>query len=233
MMTYCASQILKHGPASLTTYALAVKRCSSFFPTLWGVMTEPGDRPYFLLKEIPNNRLNAGAARKQPPVHVRILADEHTKLPAMRSGLESIDRVTWSDRLFQMRTSLGTSTYVLEHGSTVVGFLTVHTDADRLTIAEVVVDQSHQSNGYGGILLRFAETLARQGDCRVIQLNAISDKVPVYQGFGFAQQPVAPIALDDETYHPMERLVLYHQGHQHIDGSAALPTDSAIRNTMG
>jgi GNAT superfamily N-acetyltransferase len=225
MMNYCASQILKHSPASLTTYALAVKRCSAFFPTIWGVMTEAGDRPYFLLKQIPNNRLNAGANRKQPPVHIRLLAAEHTKLPPMPSTLESIDRVTWSDRLFQMRTSPGTSTYVLERGAIVVGFLTLHMDADQLTVAEVVVDPSHQANGYGGILMRFAETLARQADCRVVRLNAIREKVAVYEGFGFAKQPVAPIKLDDEEYHPMERLVLYHQGHRHVDSVAPLLGD--------
>lgn len=222
MMTHCVSEILKHEPASLTTYALAVKRCSTFFPTLWGVMTDEGDRPYFLLGAIPNNRLNAGARNKQPPVHIRLLAEEHADGKPIKCGLASIDRVTWSDRLFQMNEAAGTLTYVLERGPTVVGFLTLHVDAEALTIAEVVVDPDYQDSGYGGILLRFAETMARQSDCHRIRLNAISAKVDLYKKYGFDRSHRPARRLDAEEYHPMERLVLYHQGRRHVDGSGPI-----------
>jgi ribosomal protein S18 acetylase RimI-like enzyme len=219
MMSHCAAEVLRREPSSLTTYALTVKRCSSFFPTLWGVMTEEGDRPYFLLDKIPNNRLNAGAKHKQPPVNIRLLAEEHVKRPAVLSGLSSIDRVTWSDRVFQMRSAASTFTYLLEHGKDIAGFLTVHWDKDELVVAEVVVAEGFKERGYGGVLLRFAESLARQSDCRTIRLNAISNKVKMYEGFGYQKAGRVPLTLDDEEYHPMDRLVLYHQGRHHIDGS--------------
>ena len=226
MMSHCASEILKFAPSSLTTYALAVRRCSSFFPTLWGVMTDEADRPYFLLDSIPNNRLNAGAVRPQPSVHMRLLAESHLSHPPIASGLDSIDRVTWADRLFQMNTTPGTYTYVLERGSEIVGFVTVHQTNDNLSVAEVVVDTTLRDSGYGGILIRFAETLARQGNCQTVRLNAIEARTDLYKRFGYRRSSKPELKLGSEVYHPMEREVLYHQGKRHVDGSTVtLPSD--------
>lgn len=227
MMSHCVAKVLKLEPATVTTYALAVKRCTSFVPTLWGVMTDEVDRPYFLLDSIPNNRLNAGSKHPQPPVHLRTLCKEHLAAPGIRSGIASIDRVTWSDRLFQMETNPGTLTYLLEEGSKIRGFLTIHQDRDSLAIAEVVVDDSVRGKGYGGVLIRFADTLARQGSCQRIHLNAIIDRVDTYKGFGYRRNSKPELVLDTEVYHPMEREVLYHQGRRHVDGSSVeIPSDS-------
>jgi hypothetical protein len=81
-----------------------MKAGASFVPTIWGVTIDETDRAFFLLDEIPNHRLDAGnPEKKQPPVHVERLDQRHKDRPAVTSGVESMDRPKWSDRLFQMR----------------------------------------------------------------------------------------------------------------------------------
>lgn len=215
MMRRCADEVLRHGPTELCSYALVIKRSSVFIPTLWGLMIDEADRAYFLLDKIPNNRLNAGAKRPQPPVLLQRLNESHLAQPLVNSGVKSIGRMTWSDRHYQMQTAgVHTCTYVLERTQTIVGFLTVHSYApDSLTIGEIVVDQRHQKHGYGGMLLRFADTLARQANCRIVRLHAIKEQIEFYEHFGYRLAPGGQmIRLDDEGYQWMERTVLYHQG---------------------
>ncbi len=208
MMSACVEELLKQAPASVITYALVVKRRSVFFPTLWGVMTDDTDRTYFQLEKIPNNRLDAGQA-SQPAVHLRRLTASHT-VP-ITSGVPSIDRVTWGDRLFQMQTHPGTCTYVLEQADVALGFVTVHHEPDSLSVGEVVVAEAARGKKYGGILIRFADTLARQTDCKKVRLNAIKDRVPTYTRFGYRKADGGIIRLEQEEYQPMEKAVLYHQ----------------------
>ena len=212
MMSRCADEVLLRGPSELSSYVLVLKRGSSFIPTLWGMMIDETDRAYFLLNKIPNNRLHAEASYPQPLVQLRKLNENHVARPALVSGVKSIDRMTWSDRRFQMKTS-NTCTYVLEKAQAIVGFLTIHfSGLDELVIDEIVIDPEHQRKGYGGVLLRFADTLARQADCRVVKLNAIERGTEFYKGFKYRLVPDRePISLDDEVYRPMERAVLYHQ----------------------
>ncbi|MEI9895099.1 MAG: GNAT family N-acetyltransferase [Chthoniobacter sp.] len=214
MMGRCATEMLRHAPAELCSYSLVIKRGSTFIPTLWGVMIDETDRAYFLLDEIPNNRLDAGARRAQPLVHLQKLRGEMRERPAILSGVPSIDRMTWDDRFFQMQTSTsGACTYVLERGQQMVGFLTLHfSDGDSLSIDEIVVAEAQRSEGYGGVLLRFAETMARQAECRSIRLNAHEDRIPVYEGFNYGPIPGRGVLqLEAERYQPMEKAVLYHQ----------------------
>jgi hypothetical protein len=213
MMRRCAAEILRHNPAELCTYSLVIKRGSSFIPTLWGVMIEESDRAYFLLDEIPNNRMDAGT-RPQPLVHLQKLGPEHLELPSIPSGVPSIDRMTWGDRHYQMQTSTsGVCTYVLERGRNMVGFLTIHfSEANSLTIDEIVVAEAQRGGGYAGVLLRFAETIARHAECRSIRLNAIQERVHIYDGFRYLPIPGKEVLqLGTEKYQPMEKAVLYHQ----------------------
>ncbi len=215
-MARCAAAVLKHRPSSVASYSVVLKRRSVFIPTLWGVMTDETDRAHFLLNKIPNNRLNAGAKSSQPHVHLRRLDESRSKAPTIKCDVPSIDRVTWGDRLWEMATSDGaTTTYLLERSETVVGFLTLHVEdrgaARVMTVLEVAVDPSEKDKGYGGLLLRFADTMARQAECDAVRLNAIEEKVPMYEKFGYhrvAGSLVLP--LEDERYYPMERRVLYH-----------------------
>jgi hypothetical protein len=121
--------------------------------------------------------------------------------------------MTWDDRLWQMKTGDGAiTTYVLEQGETIVGFLTVHIDErarpETMTIMEIASDKG---NGFGGVLIRFADTLARQSECAVVRLHAIKDRVGFYERFGYsACMGSADLSLGLEVYRPMERPVLYH-----------------------
>jgi ribosomal protein S18 acetylase RimI-like enzyme/pyrimidine operon attenuation protein/uracil phosphoribosyltransferase len=215
-MASCASLVLAHKPASLASYAVVLKRSSRFIPTLWGVMTDETDRTHFLLNKIPNNRLNAGG-KPQPHIHLRRLEERDCATPIVKSGLASIERVTWSDRLWQMTTTrMATTTYVLERGEQIVGFLTVHIDEQSsvTTVSEIVVDSAEKDQGYGGVLIRFADTLARQAESAYVRLNAIEEKVSLYEKFGYYRSPGASeLRLDRERYYPMERPVLYHHVH--------------------
>ncbi|MBI4027617.1 MAG: GNAT family N-acetyltransferase [Verrucomicrobia bacterium] len=214
MMSKCAEEILRHGPEELSSYSLFVKQHSIFIPTIWGVMIDEADRAYFLLNKIPNNRLNAGK-KGQLPLQIQRLDSKHLSQPPIVSNVKSMDRMTWGDRLFQMKVTDGTTcTYVLERTGQIVGFLTVHPfdGSGGLSIDEVVVDSKAQAHGYGGVLVRFADTLARQSNHRLVRLNAIKEKTGFYEKFGYQQVSGAEtIKLDDEEYQPMERKVLYHQ----------------------
>jgi N-acetylglutamate synthase-like GNAT family acetyltransferase len=220
MMSACAQKVLSYDPTELSSYVLVIKRGSGFIPTFWGMMMEETDRAFFLLDQIPNNRLDAAGhnpqeTKKQPPVHIERLSTRMLKSPHVRSGVKSMDRMTWSDRHFQMNSSEhNVCTYVLEHGKTIVGYLTLHRLAENggLMVDEVAVDVKQRGKDYGGVLMRFADTLARQGNCSVLRLLAIEDKVRFYDKFGF--RLVAgkdAILLDNEKYILMEKLVLYHQ----------------------
>lgn len=214
MMSLCADEVMKHGASDVFSYALVVKCRSVFIPTLWGIMTADADRTYFLLEKIPNNRLDAGQ-RPQPPVQLRLLDERHLEVVQVKSGVASIDRVTWGDRYFQMRAVDGTCTYVLERSGVIHGFVTVTIDGSILTIAEIAVDERSRGLGYGGILIRFAETLARHLDCDFVRLNALEARVGFYENEGFKKLDKAPIPLEQEKYLPMEKPILHHHHLSH------------------
>jgi hypothetical protein len=86
MMSNCAAEVLKYDPLEVSSYALVIKRGSAFIPTLWGMMMEETDRAFFLLKEIPNHRLDAAGhnpqkTKKQPLVHIERLNEQMLELP--------------------------------------------------------------------------------------------------------------------------------------------------------
>jgi ribosomal protein S18 acetylase RimI-like enzyme len=211
MMARCAREVLRHQPADLLTYSLTIKRGSAFIPILWGLMIEESDRAYFLLQRIPNNRMDAGN-RPQPFVHLQKLNEEMVNDEPIRSGVKSIDRMTWADRLYQMQTTDSAAcTYLLKRGAESVGFLTLHFSAQVLFIDEIVVKKEDRGQGYAGILLRLGETMARQAGCRSIRLNAIEKRKEVYMGFKHLPLPGAStLTLGSEQYHPLEKAVLYH-----------------------
>lgn len=219
MMSACAAEVLRYEPAELASYALVMKRGSSFIPTMWGLMVEETDRAFFLLDVIPNNRLdavghNGPSQKKQPQVHMQRLNERMLNAPVLKSGVDSMDRMRWSDRHFQMVASDNqTCTYVLQRGANIVGFVTMHgLPCGGLMVDEVVTDPQQRSKGYGGILMRFADTLARQGNCRVVRLLAIKNNVEYYEKHEYRRiEDAKPIPLDNEEYFPMEKAVLYHQ----------------------
>jgi ribosomal protein S18 acetylase RimI-like enzyme len=213
MMRDCVDEVLKHKPSAVSSYTLVIKKCSLFIPTMWGLMMDEQDRAYFLLSEIPNQRLNVGK-KSQLPLHIRLLEESHTARPPVVSGVASMDRMTWWDRLYQMNASDGDiCTYVLECSDAVAGYLTVrYFDPAGLAIDEIAVDISARRAGYGGILIRFADTLARHSNARIVRLNAIENRIDWYEGHHYFKSPgKAVLSLDKERYQPMDRKVLYHK----------------------
>jgi GNAT superfamily N-acetyltransferase len=212
-MAKAVRSIREYGAAEVCTYTLVLKRGSSFIPSLWGVMVNDQDRAYFLLERTPNNRLTTHLSETFPYLHLRRLAEEDMGQPPVKCKLASMDRVTWGDRWFDMAEGDRSGcTYLLETSAGAVGYLTVHHDsAGCMVIDEVAVDQRQRNRGYGGVLVRFADTLARHGGCSKVRLNAISNLVKWYGRFGYKVVPGRNlIRLDDEKYQPMERRVLYH-----------------------
>jgi GNAT superfamily N-acetyltransferase len=217
MMNDCAAKVLEFAPSALSSYALVMKRGSIFIPTFWGVMIEETDRALFLLPAIPNQRLDAtgdNPTKKQPSVHLERLNKNMLTAPLIESGVQSLDRIRWSDRYFQMEaTEFRTCTYLLKRGSNITGYLTLHVlDGGGLMVDEVAVHPEFRGVGLAGVLMRFADTLARQGNCPVIRLLAIREQVEMYKRFDFREVAgKALIQLDNEAYQLMEKVVLYHQ----------------------
>jgi GNAT superfamily N-acetyltransferase/hypoxanthine phosphoribosyltransferase len=213
-MIRCADEVLKYGPKELLSYSLIMKAGSSFVPTIWGVTIDETDRAFFLLDEIPNHRLDAGSSeKKQQAVHIERLDDRHRTAPPIVSKVASMDSQSWGARIYQMKVSPGLHTYVLVRLGKVIGYLTIRFADRYMAIDELAVDEKQHGHGYGGVLLRFADTLARQANCRTVQLNAIDKRVSFYEEAKYQKiSNTSPIRLDDdEIYWPMERTVLYHQ----------------------
>lgn len=203
-------RVQEFDPASLSSYTLVLKRSSTFVPTHWGLMIGDYDRAYFLLDKLPNNRLNP----KSPDCHFRRLTDDDLDSAPVVSGVDSIDRVTWADRWYDMRSSeRERRTYLLESGKDLVGFVTFVTTADGTTLLvdEVVVDERFQGGGYGSALMRWAETMARQLRCSELRLWAIDDQVSFYERLGY--EPTGQgdqMNLEGHTYELMRKKIIYH-----------------------
>jgi GNAT superfamily N-acetyltransferase len=207
-MSKVVSEVIAAKASAVCTYALVVKRSAAFVPSFWGVSIEDHDRAYFLLNELPNNRLNP----RDPYIHIRRLSQNDIKAPAVVSGLESLDRFTWADRYYDMETRGGSHiTYVLEAGATIIGYLTfTFRDSSTMDLDEVAVDRQHQGKGYSSALMRWAETSARQARVQAMRLWGIADQVPKYEHLGYRKEHDRKMTLDDGTYYFMSKRVMYH-----------------------
>ena len=212
-MTNCAQALFNAGAAAVLTYSLVLKHSSSFIPTLWSLSIADTDRAFFLLDAIPNNRLDAGPHQHAPPcVHIRILSESDAASQPVESGVSSLDRVTWGDRHFDMQLDSGRTTYLLQTATGIGGYLTVNRATPGiLHVDEIVIGTAARGAGLGGILLRFAETLARQSDATFVRLHAIEERISFYEKHGYHPVPgTHALRLDAEVYRLMERPVLYH-----------------------
>ena len=124
-----------------------------------------------------------------------------------------MDRVTWGDRYFDMKAGRQRRcSYVLEKGYEILGYVTLsQAEAGCLSIDEVAVDRQHQGKNLGAVLMRFADTMARQFDCRTIRLHAIADKLDFYKAFGYEAVAESALMLDNEEYWLMEKAVIYNE----------------------
>ena len=229
-MNRCVQQAYLLGAVGVCTYALVMKRGSGFVPTFWGLMINDADRAYFLLDTLPNNRLEGRVENQSPPyANLRLLQESDTSKPLLKKTVSSMDRATWGDRLFDMRTNPDHKTYVLETaklsvteqeqatdrektGGRIVGYLTIsQVELNSIQIDEVAVHPNECGKGYGALLIRFAETLARHSQCDSVRLYSISNRVDFYKGLGYdLAKGDKPIPLDAEQYLAMEKPILHH-----------------------
>jgi GNAT superfamily N-acetyltransferase len=210
-MTQAVAKIMGHGAKSVSTYALAIKRGTGFLPTMWGVMIDDADRVFLLLNEIPNQRLHTGK-RKISSIHIQKLNDGHLEKPTPFSGVKSMDRITWGDRYFDMKTSeQARVSYVLQNGNKILGYLTVHrASKDCMMVDEIAVERKLRGKGFGSILIRFAHTLARQSNCPFVRLFANKDELDFYERNSYQhKQEEKPICVEGEEYVLMERTIIY------------------------
>jgi len=217
-MCRTVNEAINLGAAHVSAYSLVIKAGSNLIPTFWGVIIDDMDRIYFLLDKIPNGRLDSGpekkdgTIRKIPSVLIRRLCEQHLQTPPVESGVNSLDRVTWGDRYFDMQAGDHKEcTYVLQTGNEIVGYMSLHlSDPSCLFVTELAVHQPQARKGFGAILMRFADTLARQSNCEWLRLNAIESKITFYEGFGYKIIPGRDkIRLDAEVYVPMEHKIVY------------------------
>ena len=196
--------------AMVVSYSLVLKRKSTFVPTFWGLTIGDHDRAYFLLDNIPNNRLRSrfgGAYLRQ------LVSEDVASLPPMLSGLEAMDRITWADRWFDIQCSeRERSTYLLYVDRDVAGYITfaISERYAALTVDEVAVREDLRGQGLGGALLRWAETTARQVGASELNMWAIEDQVPKYEKLGYATVPgVSSMKLEAKDYFFMRKRVVY------------------------
>lgn len=199
------------GAASVFSYTLVLKRTSVLVPTLWGVMIDDHDRAYFMLDSIPNNRLKAKAG----VTHLRQLVESDIDvLPPVISENAAMNRITWADRWFDIRCGeRERSTYLLYSGGVLVGYVTcvINGSRDALTIDEVAVDKNHEGKGFGGVLMRFVETMARHVGASEINLWGVDKRVPLYEHEGYQIDPgVTGLTLEGSKYIYMRKQIVHH-----------------------
>lgn len=203
-----------HGPRSIATYTLILKQSSCFIPTYWAVTIHDHDRAYFLLPKVPNNRLDPKFPRDHG--HLRRLSEaDLATLPPIVSGTTSLDRTTWEDRWWDMQVTKGADsqhyTFLFEICGAVVGYLTYTLTPNSMTIDEVAIAKDLKRKKYGGTLMRWAETVARQSSCAEITLWAIESGVPFYEAQDYRlDQSKSDMTLDGDKFKLMRKKILYH-----------------------
>ena len=151
-----------------------------------------------------NNRLFASGC-------VRELENTDQAKPKPVCGEKCIDKFSWGDLLYEMRTDPHRKTYVYERQGRIMGYVNFRLTPEEAVFVDVVaVDASCQNQDVGGSLMRWTETCGRNCHCTTIHLWAIDDRKPWYSGkFGYSCYD-KPHVLDGTTFHPMRKKLLYN-----------------------
>lgn len=249
-MATAVRKIWEAGATGVCSYSLVLKESSRFIPNFWAVSIADEDRAFFLLSSIPNNRfvplrsfdegsvaeepfanaLIEAKARRLPYFSLRKLSRDDIDQKKFDVGVESLNRSTWADLYYVTRNSHDCLTYVVEASGKIVGYITIDLpDARELSIEQVAVDPGQAKRGYGGALLRWAETLARLKDCDHIRLWAISDQADWYQQNGFKRTHDEVLDLGAEKYVRMRKCLLGHTGCcNHVAATQVQPTPAVL-----
>ncbi|HZM06147.1 MAG TPA: GNAT family N-acetyltransferase [Candidatus Saccharimonadales bacterium] len=189
---------------NICSYSLVLKRGSCFIPNLFGLLIQEYDRAYFLLDRIPNHRIIPFGA-----LRTLVQSDTKRRQKRIRSGLSSIDKMTWADLWYETKTA-GKTVFVYEESGKILAFISFLIKKGHLFIDAIAVDKNQQGRGLGGHLMRWAETSARIACCSKIKLWAIDNRVKFYQekaGFTLRSEQ---LDLGTEKYRQMERTLLYN-----------------------
>ncbi len=218
-------EVYSFAAAGVCSYTLVLKQSASFIPSFWAVTIGDYDRAYFLLDCLPNNHFHdqvaaiqirqrpAPIAKKRSPYfHIRKLNESDLVRPLVVSETKSLDRIPWEDRYYEMKSHPERVTFVLETVEGIIGYLTIERRDGILTIEAVAVSKGHSGFGYGGALLRWGETIARQTNSKSLRLHAIKSELGFYEKFGYVRVSEDELNLGDEIYCLMTKPVLHHLG---------------------
>ncbi|MFZ2031907.1 MAG: GNAT family N-acetyltransferase [Vitreimonas sp.] len=187
------------------TYSLVTKIGSQIIPSYFGVLIGYRDRVYFQLPEVPNNRL-----QKKPPFGVlRRLNQTDVDRPYIKSGVASLDKENYGDHFYDQETE-GSHVYIMLNRDKVLGLVKFKLRETNLVISLVAVEKKLRGSGVGGALIRWAETWARNHNCKVIELWAIENMVDMYKHVGFEVVEKQINTGGGENYVHMRRSILYH-----------------------
>jgi len=102
-------------------------------------------------------------------------ADYYDAYPVLRQLIPDLDMQTYSQRVFVARAT-GYRMFIALCNDDVVGVIGIihnHNLHDGFVtyIEQVVVDEDHRNQGYGALLLEFAENRAREEGCYQLELD--------------------------------------------------------------
>jgi GNAT superfamily N-acetyltransferase/hypoxanthine-guanine phosphoribosyltransferase len=203
-MTKAVQEVWRRDAEQVLTYALVLKRSSSFIPNYFGLMMGETDRALFLLDRLPTNRL---IERKPFGVLCEIRGGE----PYLsKSGFEApFDGYCVGDLLYN-RDAYGMRPFVYLVANEPAAFLAAGKRGHAMFIDAIATFPDFQKRGIAGALLRWSETLARSMDCRTLQLWAYGneDLVRLYGKFGFEMISDSALETGNARYSLMEKKLL-------------------------
>jgi N-acetylglutamate synthase-like GNAT family acetyltransferase len=142
---------------------------------------------------------------------VRELEDADQDKPKPRCGKDFIDKFSWGDLVYDMRTDPWRKTYVYERQGRIRGFVSFRVKCgDDILVDTVVVDESCQNQQIGGNLMRWTETYARNCHCAAIHLWAVEERKGWYSKHGYEPSNKEPLVLDGTTFLCMGKKLLYN-----------------------
>lgn len=102
-------------------------------------------------------------------------SDYHRAYPIIRQLIPHLDMQTYARRVFVARAT-GYRMFIAESGEEIIGLIgmvpnhNIH-DGFVTYIEHVVVDRKHRGQGYGRMLIEFAEARALEDGCGLVQLD--------------------------------------------------------------
>ena len=82
---------------------------------------------------------------------------------------------------------------VIEDNNVIVGYLCYKIKRNSLWIDEIVVGEKYRNNGYGKILMKEIENIAKEKKCKRVELNCWSfnkNALKFYENLGYTQQRI-------------------------------------------